>query len=270
MLLFSRDISERMRALRDEAVRSGIRHVLENVPVAITITRGKEHRIDMQNQMSLRLLNGRNVEGMLVKNALPEVEEHGFLALLDQVYATGKAFEGKEMPLCYDRDGSGNVHEGCFDVIYQPLYETDGQVSGIVHVAVEVTEQVQERQLLSRFAAERDATLRQLVEGVILTDAGGRISFVNDAARRLHGVAKLDVLPEHYTETYSLLTEEGDPYPPVELPLARAALRGDVVTQARWKIRRPDGTEILVEGNAQPIHDEQGCKIAAVLTLRQL
>lgn len=270
MLLFSRDISDRMRALREEAVKAGIRSVLENVPVAITITRGRDHRIEMQNQMSLRLLNGRKVEGMLLKNALPEVEEHGFLVLLDEVYRTGKPFEGKEMPLRYDRDGSGEPYDACFDVIYQPLYETDGQVSGIVHLGVDVTEQVKKRQLLSRFAAERDATLRQLVEGVILTDAEGRITFVNEAARTLHGVAALDVPPELYTQTYSLLTEQGEPYPPRELPLARAVLAEEVTTQARWRIRRPDGSEILVEGNAQPIYDEGGRKIAAVLTLRQV
>src|SRR5687767_6639016 len=66
--------------------------------------------------------------------------------------------------------------------------------------------------------------LLQLAEGVIVTDESGRIIFVNDAAGRLHGVARLDVPPDRYAETYHLFTEEGQPYPSTELPLARAVL----------------------------------------------
>lgn len=268
IILFSRDISDRVRALRDEAVREGIRRVLEDVPVAITITRGKEHRIEMQNVLSKRIVGGRNVEGMTVRNALPETEEQGFLQLLDQVYETGKRFEGKEMPLVYDRDGNGTLYQAFYDVVYQPLYETDGKVSGILHLGMEVTDRLREQRLIARFAAERDATLRQLVEGVILTDEDGRITFINDAARQLHGVARLDISPDDYTHTYSLYTVDGQPYPTTELPLSRAVLRNEIVTDARWRIRRPDGSEILVEGNAQPVFDENARKIACVLTVR--
>jgi PAS domain S-box-containing protein len=119
-------------------------------------------------------------------------------------------------------------------------------------------------------AAERDAILQQLSEGVIVTDAEGRITFVNEAASRLHRVAQLDVLPEGYTETYHLYTVDGKPYPATELPLSRAVLQDEIVTKARWRIQRYDGTEVLVEGNAQPIYDEQNRKIAAVLTLWEL
>lgn len=270
IILFCRDISDRVRALRDEAVREGIRRVLEDVPVAITITRGKEHRIDLQNVLSKRIFGGRSVEGMTVRNALPETEEQGFLQLLDQVYETGKPFNGKEMPLLYDRDGSGTPCKAFYDLIYQPLYETDGKVSGILHLGVDVTERLREQRLITRFAAERDATLRQLVEGVILTDEDGRITFVNEAARRLHGVARLDISPQDYANTYSLFTVDGQPYPTDDLPLSRAVLRNETVTGAQWRIRRPDASEILVEGNAQPVFDENGRKISCVLTLRQV
>ncbi len=270
IILFSRDISERIRALREDAVREGIRRVLENVPVAITITRGSEHRIEMQNAKSMQIVGGRNVEGLTISNALPEAESQGFVQLLDQVYKTGKPFEGKEMPLVLDPTGSGQPLETFYDLVYQPLYETDGQVSGILHLGVDVTERVREQRLIARFAAERDATLRQLVEGVILTDETGRITFVNAAAQRLHGVACLDILPDQYSATYSLLTTDGQPYPTNELPLSRAVLQNYVVTGAQWRIRRPDDSEVLVEGNAQPIFDEQNRKIACVLTIRQI
>jgi PAS domain S-box-containing protein len=116
--------------------------------------------------------------------------------------------------------------------------------------------------------AERDAVLGQLTEGVIVTDPAGRITFVNEAAARLHGVAQLDVPPPAYSATYHLFTEDGQPYPPEELPLARAVLRGEIVVDARWRIRRPDGTEVLAIGSARPLHAPGGAPIGAVLTLR--
>ena len=116
-------------------------------------------------------------------------------------------------------------------------------------------------------AAERSAILGQLVEGVIVADADGRITFVNDAATALHGVRELGVAPDRYSDAYHLLTEAGAPYPPQDLPLARA-VRGETVIDARWRIRRPDGSEVLAIGSARPIECPDGTRAGAVLTLR--
>ncbi len=114
-------------------------------------------------------------------------------------------------------------------------------------------------------AAEREATLSQLAEAVILADSEGQIVFVNEAAARLHGTARLQVGPEDYSASYSLLTEDRRPYPSTDLPLARA-VRGESVSEARWRIRRPDGSEVLALGSARPIYDPSGKQIGAVLT----
>lgn len=268
LILFSRDVTERVRALRDDAVKEGVRSVLEHVPVAITVTRGPDHRIELQNECSRSLLNGRNVEGSTLRNALPESVEQGFITLLDQVYASRQAFVGAEMPLLYDKDGSGKAQQRYFDLTYQPIFDTGGSVSGILHMGVDVTERRLEKDLLGRYAAERDATLRQLSEGVILTDENGRITFINERAAQLHGIAILDVDVDDYTHTYQLLTLDGLPYPPAQLPLARAVLHNEFVKDARWCIKRPDGTQLIVEGSAQPIFDERMQRIACVLVMR--
>ena len=111
------------------------------------------------------------------------------------------------------------------------------------------------------------AILAQLAEGVIVTDATGRITLVNVAAAAIHGVSRLDVEPDAYSETYHLFTEDGEPYPPHDLPLARA-VRGETVREARWRIRRPDGAEVIAVGSAQPLRGHDGGAIGAVLTLR--
>ncbi len=118
-------------------------------------------------------------------------------------------------------------------------------------------------------AAERTAVLDQLAEGVVVADTAGRVTFANEAAARIHGVARLDAAHEACCEACRFLTEDGRPCPPAELPLARAALRGEAVSEARWRIRRPDGSEVLVAGSARPVRGpDSGAPLGAVLTLR--
>ena len=114
----------------------------------------------------------------------------------------------------------------------------------------------------------RGVVLDQLGEGVIVTDAEGHIVFVNKAAEIIHGRIKLDVAPDDYTRSYRLLTMEGEPYPPEELPLARAASSGEHVENASWKIRRPDGSVVVAVGSARPLFDPDGRQIGAALTMR--
>ncbi|MBA3578282.1 MAG: PAS domain S-box protein, partial [Sphingomonas sp.] len=93
--------------------------------------------------------------------------------------------------------------------------EVDGEVRPLRYVGTlqDVTDRKQAEQVLH----EQTAILAQLAEGVIVADAAGRLTFVNEAAERLHGVAELGVEPEQYSDTYHLFTEAGRPYPPEEL-----------------------------------------------------
>nr|MBA3729252.1 PAS domain S-box protein [Sphingomonas sp.] len=116
-------------------------------------------------------------------------------------------------------------------------------------------------------ASDQGPILQQLSEGVIIAGPDGKLIFVNHAAERLHGVKALDVGPDDYSETYHLFTMEGEPYPFEDLPLARAVARGETIEDARWRIRRADGTEIVAIGTARPLV-EDGRQIGAILNVR--
>lgn len=125
--------------------------------------------------------------------------------------------------------------------------------------------------LLDRIGLSNDkilvSALEQLGEGVIVADAKGSLVFINSAAARIHGVKQLDVEPDDYSDAYQLLTSEGEPHPPHELPLARAVEKGETVADAHWKIRRPDGAIVDAVGTARPILDEEGQQVGSVLTM---
>lgn len=162
-----------------------------------------------------------------------------------------------------------------WDINSRLIRDSSGTPLGLHAIGRDVTERIRNQQLLDEArlraesdAAEQAAILGQLAEGVIITDGSGRITFVNEAATKLHGVAALDVEPSAYSETYHLTREDGSPYPSQELPLARAVMHGETVRDARWRICRPDGSVVLAIGNAQPIVGLDGASIGAVLTIR--
>lgn len=156
-----------------------------------------------------------------------------------------------------------------------PLRGPGGQVEHWFGVNFDISAQAEaeRRQIaanarLDALVAYQEAILGQLGEGVIATDTEGRITFVNDAANRFHGVNTLLVGPDEYASVYSLLTVDGEPHPNLTLPLSRAVRDLEIVTDARWRIRRPDGSEVLMIGNARPVLDAAGQPIGAVLTMR--
>jgi PAS domain S-box-containing protein len=255
---------------RVELERTRLRSMVADLPVAVVLYSGPAHRIELMNRVAVARLGGRSFEGRTFAEAFPEALGQGVESMLDHVFATGETVQRREFPVRFDRLGSGRLELGYFDVSWQALRDPGGAVSGVLSCSVEVSGQVQARNEIARLAAERAAVLEQLNEGVITADADGRISFVNQHAHELHGVTRLDVAPEQYTDAYALLREDGSPYPAGQLPLTRAVLHDEVITDARWCIRRPDGSVIAVEGAARPVYDATGTKIGAVLTMHEI
>jgi len=170
------------------------------------------------------------------------------------------------------KDGTWLWTEVSFTLIRHPV---DGRATGYVAALRDID--ARKRAELAAAESEaryrevvetaHNAILAQLAEGVIVTDATGRITLVNEAAAAIHGVARLDVVPDHYSESYHLYTESGEPYAAHDLPLARA-VRGETVRDARWRVRRPDGVEVLAIGSARPLVGRDGRSVGAVLTMR--
>jgi len=70
------------------------------------------------------------------------------------VLVTGEQFVANEFPVSYDANRDGQAEDHWFNVVYHPLREADGSVSGIVAVCSEVTAQVRARQDLERVNRE--------------------------------------------------------------------------------------------------------------------
>jgi PAS domain S-box-containing protein len=143
--LFMRDVTDRQWLIRREAERVYLRNVFESAPVAITIMRGPKHVIEYINAFGRQLVGGRMVEGKPVREALPDVEDQGVFAVLDDVYSNDREFHARDLHVRFDRDGDGIPEDGWFDVSYQPARDFDGKVSGVLSLSIDVTDRVRLR-----------------------------------------------------------------------------------------------------------------------------
>ena len=140
------DTLRRERALQaaTEAADARLREIISQAPVAIAVLRGAEHRFEITNQLYEDLIAHREVIGLTVREALPELEGQGIYELLDRAYATGEAYVGRELAVMVERR-SGVVEETFFSFVYQPLRDSRGSIFGVAIVASDVSETVRAR-----------------------------------------------------------------------------------------------------------------------------
>ena len=118
------------------------------------------------------------------------------------------------------------------------------------------------------FSDENADELNKREEGAIVVNGEGSIIFANAPAIVMHGRLIMGVLPDDYSQVHGLFTEDGRPYPSSDLPVVRAALGGETILNARWRIRRPDGSSVLAIGDAMPLYAESGRRTGAILIFR--
>ena len=224
----ARKIQESERNLRNTILQS---------PVAMCILKGPSFTVEIANARMYELW-GRGADQLghrPIFDGLPEARYQGLEELLQQVYTTGKTVSRSEQSILLPRHE--RVEPVYLNFVYQPFKENNGTVSGVIVVAIDVTEQVLARKQLEaheaelqKSVAERTAALQQqkVFTGSILDasfngiyslkavrDASGAIVdftylFVNNNIARtlgletdeVIGASMLELIPENRTNGF--------------------------------------------------------------------
>lgn len=113
--------------------------------------------------------------------------------------------------------------------------------------------------------------LDDLGEGIVVADTSGRFLHFNPKAKDIMGMGPVTSGPDDWPADYGLfLPDTVTPYPPEDVPLARA-IRGESVDGAELFVRnarRPEGLWIIA--TARPIRDEEGRLRGAAVVFRDL
>lgn len=163
------DVTDQKQAeLREREAREKIaenernfRNTILKAPVAICILKGPSFIVEIANDRMLAIwgTDWPSMAGKSIFDGLPEVRAQGFEELLSTVYRTGNSVSVQEYPIQLPRDGK--LEQEYISFLYEAASDTQGQITGVIAVAVLVTEQVLARQEIEKIVNARTHELAE-------------------------------------------------------------------------------------------------------------
>lgn len=126
----------------------------EQAPGFIATSEGPHHVFTFTNAAYKRLVRRDALVGMSVAEALPEIAAQGFIAHLDQVFATGEPFLGTSMPIRVDDPGGKTSSLHYITFVYQPVRDAQNRVTGLFCEGYDVTAEHEAAEALAAMQAE--------------------------------------------------------------------------------------------------------------------
>lgn len=122
-----------------------IRTIIEQAPVGIAMLKGYDHVIEIANPRILEIWGRKEMEviGRPHELARPELAGQPVNKWLKEVYQTGKPKINKEFVVNL-RQGDG-LREAIVNSIYQPIFFENGEISGVLVILEDITQQVLDR-----------------------------------------------------------------------------------------------------------------------------
>jgi PAS domain S-box-containing protein len=172
LLVFAVDVTERVRSGQQAAAlqarllasaqnlaaeRLAFFHIFEQAPVLVALLRAPIHTFEYVNPAFQALFLGRQLIGRPVAEVVPEMQEQGFVALMDDTYQTGETYVGRELLFTTLPAEGHPAHQAYYNFTYQAYWE-NGQLAGISIFAHDVSEQVRSRQQVERLNQELTST----------------------------------------------------------------------------------------------------------------
>src|SRR5437868_5166741 len=154
-------------------------------------------------------------------------------------------------------------------VSISPLKDADGNVTGASKIIHDVSEVLAAREALIREKELLATTLASIGDGVIVTDAQSRVTFLNAEAERLTGWTNANASGRPLSVVFRIVNEQTRRV--AENPVDKALRLGTVVGLANHTmLLREDGEEFLIDDSAAPIGNEDGSVFGVVLVFRDV
>ncbi|MBB6610568.1 PAS domain-containing protein [Pontibacter sp. Tf4] len=141
-----------------EQQRLRLKRLFDHAPAALAIVEGPDLVYKEINETYQQLFPGRQLLGLPMFEALPELSTRPSGEALRNVYKTGESYKGKEFLLPFARYAGASEEDIYWNFINQALYDTEGNVNGILLFALDVTDFILARQNVE----EKSSALRKL------------------------------------------------------------------------------------------------------------
>ena len=159
MVIIAYDISEQVDAeAKLRASEERFRNIVVQAPVAIGILNSRDMTITTANTSMLEIWGkDASIIGLPLIKALPELEGQEFIELLESVYESGVAHYGFETLAWLHR--KSKLEGAYFNFVYAPIRDDADNVSGVMVIATEVSDQVAAQKALQ----ESEQRFRSLI-----------------------------------------------------------------------------------------------------------
>ncbi len=263
LMAVSRDVTEareaeaeRNRLLAElEAERRKLWVLFERSPAAVAVLRRENLAYTFANRRYRELFTqGSDVVGKTLSEVLPEACEQGFEAILSGVMETGIPFSNPETPFTMKSSAGDELETFYVDLVYQPIEEADGTISGVFAHIVDVTEKVHSRQAV----AERGELFRTVFQqapddAIVVMDADRIISAWNPAAERICGWTAEEAVGKHA----NLIFTPEDRAEEVAFEETMEASFDGKAPDERWHVRK-GGERFWASGTMNALHGPEG------------
>ena len=190
------------------------RNAVMQAPVGITVLRGSNFFVEMANETYLDLIghSEENFVGRPLFDSIPEARE-AVETLLTNVFTSGMPYNTTEYPVPLNR--FGKVQLAYFNFSYNVLREEDGNISGIIVIANDVTAMVKAKHTLAEDEKHfRDMVMQSPIPMAIFRGSDHIIAMANvEMFKNIWRKEEMEVLNKKLLEVFPELA--GQKYPQI-------------------------------------------------------
>lgn len=228
------------------------RQMFEQAPGFVAMLAGPDHAFELTNAAYRQLIGHRDVLGMSVRDALPEIAEQGFVDLLDQVFTTGERFVGTAFKALLQRTPNAPKEERFIDFVYQPVRSPNGEVIGIFVQGHDVTDRLTAERALRNSEARFRTFAEAMPNQVWVSTPEGLLTWFNPRVYQYSGTRPGDLDDGRWATIVH----------PDDIESAtdnwQNALREGVFYETEFRLRRHDGVYRWHIARAVSIRDQNG------------
>jgi PAS domain S-box-containing protein len=220
-------------------------------PGFMAVLRGSDYVFERANEAYEAVVGRRALVGRPLREVVPEVDEQGFIELLDRVRSSGEPFVGRDVAV-WVNDGAGGRTTRYVDFVYQPVRDALGRTDTVFVQGVDVT--------------DRHAALAATVE------SEARFRTIADLVPQMIWSTRPDGFHDYYNQRWYDFTgvpigsTDGEAWAgmfhPDDQPTAWGRWRHSLATgepyNVEYRLRDRNGDYQWVLGRALPVRDPDG------------
>lgn len=223
-------------------------------PTAMAVFKGEDLLIEIANKAMLKIWRKdfNEIRGQSIISVFPELTEQKYPEILRQVMSSGKPYSEEESLAYIDsHDGRKSFY---FNYEYAPFTNPEGNITGIMCTAIDVTANIKNRKLKEAAQARLNQLVETLPVAMYTLDSEGYIRLYNKAAVALWG-RKPEIGKDKWCGCHKITSIDGIEIPVEEYPITKALLH-DETSRKEVFIYRSDGEKRHIIVHPQPLYDE--------------